>query len=82
MILYFVNGSKQKKELLESDYADDVFDALIGFFEEHRKFPHILEAQEDGDDLKIVFESQSEYFLLCGASPEEKEEFRGYVSEA
>lgn len=48
---------------------------MIGFFEEHGRFPHFLKAQTEGEDLKITFESQSEYFLLSGASGEEREEF-------
>ncbi len=75
MKIIFVNGSKQHKCLLESDYVDDLFDTMIGFFEEHGKYPHFLKAQTAGEDLKVTFESQSEYFLLSGASGEEREEF-------
>ena len=79
MKIIFVNGSKQQKCLLESDYADDLFDTMIGFFEEHGKYPHFLKAQTEGEDLKITFESQSEYFLLSGASEEQREEFSGFL---
>ena len=74
MKLYFINGSKQKKLLLESDYPDDIFDAVLGFFEEHGKFPHILRVDSKPDGVRVTFESSSEFFLIEEVSDEEKEE--------
>ncbi len=81
MKLYFINGSKQKKLLLESDYADDIYDTLIGFFEENGRFPHFLRADESEEGIVISFESSSESFLIEGASDEDAEEIKGNVEE-
>lgn len=64
MKLYFVNGSHQRKLLLESDYADDLYDILIGFFEEHGRYPHFLKIERLETSCEVHLESQSEYFLL------------------
>lgn len=81
MVLYFVNGSHQKKEIIESEYADDLYDMLIGFFEEHKHFPRFLEMRMDGDELIINFESQSEYFLIEEINDEEIKELEELVGE-
>ena len=81
MKLYFINGSKQKKLLLESDYSDDIYDTLIGFFEEHERFPHILKAEATDEGIRILFESSSESFLVEDASEEEAEEIKDYIRE-
>ncbi len=81
MKLFFINGSKQKKLLLESDYADDIYDSLIGFFEEHGRFPHFLRADQTDEGILISFESRSESFLIEDTSEEETEEIMGYVEE-
>ncbi len=81
MKLFFINGSKQKKLLLESDYADDIYDSLIGFFEEHGRFPHFLRADQTDEEILISFESRSESFLIEDASEDETEEIMGYVEE-
>jgi hypothetical protein len=79
MKLYFINGSKQKKLLLESDYSDDIYDTLIGFFEEHERFPHILKAEMTNEGIRISFESSSESFLVEDASEEEAKEIKDYI---
>jgi hypothetical protein len=75
MTLYFVNGSKQEKKLIETEYADDAYDTMIGLFEEHGKYPHFINMTDEGDDLKITFESQCEYFLLKDATSDDRDEF-------
>ena len=81
MILYFINGSHQRKLLLESDYVDDLYDMLIGFFEEHGKYPHFLKLERLSDNCEIHFESSSEYFMLEGADDEQVNEFSEFVDE-
>ena len=81
MKLYFINGSKQKKLLLESDYPDDIFDAVLGFFEEHGKFPHILRVDSKVDGVRVTFESSSESFLIEEVSDEETKELTDIFSE-
>jgi len=81
MTLYFVNGSRQRKMLLESDFADDLYDVMIGFFEEHGKLPHILETERVEGGLKIRFESQCEYFYLEDADVDVCQEFEELVGE-
>jgi len=81
MILYFVNGSHQQKLLLESDFADDLYDMLIGFFEEHGKYPHFLELKKYDNYCEVHFESVSEYFLLQDADDEMVAEFETLVNE-
>ena len=78
---YFVNRSRQKKLLLESDFPDDIYDSLIGFFEEHGSFPHTLKADKNEDGILIRFESSCESFLVEDATEEEAEEILGYVEE-
>ena len=79
MKLYFINGSKQKKLLLESDYSDDIYDPLIGFFEENERFPNILKAEMTNESIRISFESSSESFLVEDASEEETKEIKDYI---
>ena len=55
MTLYFVNGSKQEKKLIETEFADDAYDTMIGFFEEHGKYPHFINMTDEGDDLTPVY---------------------------
>ena len=81
MILYFVNGSHQQKLLLESDYADDLYDVMIGFFEEHGKYPHFLEMDRFDGSCEIHFESASEYFLLDDAEEPQMDEFEELMGE-
>lgn len=81
MKLYFVNGSRQKKLLLESDYSDDIFDGMIGFFEEHEKFPHFLKMEQGPNGIIVSFESSCESFLVEDASDDEIEELRELVEE-
>ena len=81
MFLYFVNGSHQQKLLLESDYADDLYDIMIGFFEEHGRYPHFLEMERYDDYCEVHFESATEYFLLSDVDSEEAAVFEGLVKE-
>ena len=42
MLLYFTNNSKQNKILIETEYAEDVYDEIMAFFEEHGIRPHFV----------------------------------------
>lgn len=53
MTLYFVNGSKQKKYIIESDYGEDIIDMIIDFFETHNRFPHMLSTTRAENNLII-----------------------------
>lgn len=64
MKLYFTNDSRQKKLLIESDYAEDIYDTTLTFFEEKRRFPHYLHLEEDKQCVKITFGSATECFLV------------------
>lgn len=81
MILYFINGSYQKKKLMESDYADDIYDMLTAFFEEHKHFPRFLKCKRADDSLIINFESVTEHFLVDDASESDEEELSKYIAE-
>ena len=81
MLLYFTNDSKQKKNLIESDYAEDIYDTILSFFEEHRKFPHFLRVEQEHDKVKISFESTSEFFYIEGVTVEEYEELQDLFVE-
>lgn len=81
MLLYFTNDSKQKKKLIESDYAEDIYDTILSFFEEHRKFPHFLHVEQEQDKVKISFESTSEFFYIEGVMAEEYEELQDLFAE-
>lgn len=75
MKLYFINGSKQKKELIESYYADDLYDVLLDFFDKHHAYPHTLNIEMNEKDAIIRFESTSECFLIEGVDEDEYSEF-------
>lgn len=81
MILYFVNGSHQRKCLFESDFVDDLYDVMIGFFEEHGKFPHFLEMKKDSNCCGVYFESSSEYFLFENIDNNQIEELSELIAE-
>ena len=64
MILYFVNGSKQKKKIIESDYGEDIIDMIIDFFETHNRFPHMMQIARVESNLIIRMANSSEHFLV------------------
>lgn len=72
MTLYFVNGSKQKKNIIESDFGEDIIDMIIDFFESHKRFPHILEIVDEADKLIIKINNSSEHFLIEDIDEENK----------
>ena len=73
MELYFTNDSRQKKLLIESDYAEDIYDTTIAFFEEKNKYPHFLHIEETDTNARISFGSTSEFFVIEGFSEEDYE---------
>ena len=64
MTLYFVNGSKQKKYIIESDYGEDIIDMIIDFFETHNRFPHLMQIARVESNLIIRMANSSEHFLV------------------
>ena len=64
MTLYFVNGSKQKKYIIESDYGEDIIDMIIDFFETHNRFPHLMKIAREESNLIICMANSSEHFLV------------------
>lgn len=76
MKLYFVNGSKQRKFMLETDYVDDIYDEIEAFFCEHHFEPHFLVTKRAENEWQIRFESQSEYFAIENVDDADEEEFR------
>lgn len=81
MILYFVNGSRQKKFLLQSDFVDDIYDVIIGFFEEHGKFPHILTGMKKDDKFEVHFDNSCEVFLIEDADNDNQNELMNIIKE-
>jgi len=81
VILYFVNGSHQKKKLIESDFADDLYDVLMDFFEEHKHFPRFLQMENKDKAVRITFESASEHFLVEDINEDEASEFEEIIKE-
>lgn len=76
MYLYFVNGSKQRKELVESDYVEDIIDVMIDFFETHNRFPHVMQAVRKDEFVMIIMANTSEHFLVTDVSEEDEEELK------
>lgn len=74
MKVYFTNDSKQKKTLMESDYAEDIYDVVIAFFEEHHTFPHFLHLEKKGDNAQVSFGSMTEFFVIEDLMDEDYEE--------
>lgn len=64
MTLYFTNISRQLKQIIKTDYPEDLFDAMMGFFEDHNHFPRFLSAEKEEDKIKISFLSTSECFIV------------------
>lgn len=81
MELYFVYGNKQKKKLVESDYADDIYDVVLAFFEEHKVFPHILRLERDGADAIISMPNTAECFCISNIDNEQYMELSGITEE-
>lgn len=81
MLLYFTNNSKQKKKLIESDYAEDIYDTILSFFEEHRKFPHFLHVEQEDNKTRISFGSVSEFFYVEGVSKMDYKELHELFQE-
>lgn len=81
MIIYFVNGSKQKKYLVESDYAEDIIDVIIEFFESHNRFPHKLELGVMDDELLVKIANTTEHFLITEASVEDVDMIKEWIDK-
>ena len=84
MTLYFRGGSKQKKVLISSDFAEDICDVILGFFEEHGKYPHFLQMDlcaGEENVLRISFGSSSEFFFIEQAAEEEIRCFEDFIRE-
>lgn len=81
MTLYFINGSKQSKELVESDYAEDIIDTIIDFFESHNRFPHIMTVDRNDSDLEIAMANTTEHFLITEVQEEDEIVIREGLSE-
>lgn len=80
MILYFINGSMQSKELIESDYAEDIIDIIIDFFESHGAFPHMLEGTRDGEDFLIRWPNTREHFRIKDVGEDEENTIREWMN--
>ena len=71
MILYFTNSSRQKKILADTDYVEDVYDEILGFFEYHKIKPHFIKLDKMDAGYKVCWNSQSEYFGCEGITADE-----------
>ena len=81
MILYFVNGSKQKKYLVESDYAEDIIDVIVEFFESHNRFPHRLELVVADDEIIVKIANTTEYFLITEVASEDADLIKEWIDK-
>lgn len=81
MKVYFTNDSKQKKTLIETDYAEDAYDVIIAFFEEHRNFPHFLQLEREENRAKISFGSYTEFFYVESVTDEDYEKIEELIKE-
>lgn len=80
MTLYFVNGSKQRKELIESDYAEDIIDVMLDFFEEHSRFPHILEYVRCKEGAQIMLGHSAEHFYIEDIGEDAEAEINEWIN--
>jgi len=81
MILYFVNGSKQRKYLIESDYAEDIIDVVIEFFESHNRFPHKLELVTGEEEIIVQIANTSEHFLITESTEEDVDVIKEWIDK-
>lgn len=81
MVLYFVNGSKQRKEVVESDYAEDMIDVIIDFFESHHKFPHVMKTVRIDQNLMITMENTAEHFLITDVNADDETEITKWSND-
>lgn len=81
MILYFVNGSKQKKYLVESDYAEDIIDVMIEFFESHNRFPHKLELVAVDNEIIVQIANTTEHFLVTETAAEDTDLIKEWIDK-
>lgn len=80
MTVYFVNGSLQKKKLIESDYAEDMIDIILDFFESHGSIPHMLEIRREQTDLLVVLPNTREHFLITDVGAEDEQIFADWIN--
>lgn len=81
MKLYFIYGNKQKKSLVESDYADDIYDVIISFFEDHNSFPHVITLGRNEGDAVVSIPNTLEHFLILDVSDEQFDELDELVKD-
>lgn len=81
MILYFVNGGKQKKYLVKSDYAEDIIDVIIEFFESHNRFPHRLELVVVDDEIIVKMANTTEHFLITEVASEDVDLIKEWIDK-
>lgn len=79
MKLLFVNDSRQRRELIETDYAEDVYDTIISFFEDNRVRPHFLEIANEDEVAVVSFGSMSEKFVVEDIEKEDIEIIRSLI---
>lgn len=72
MKLLFVNGSKQQKKIVESDYMEDIIDMILDFFETHNRFPHVMYMEEEDDYTCIKIAGTAEHFRITDVDEEGK----------
>lgn len=81
MLLYFTNNSKQKN-LIKTDYIEDVYDEIIAFFEDYKIRPHFIKVENFGAGCKITWNSQTEMFVCEDVMAEEIEELKDLLEGA
>lgn len=63
MLLYFTNNSKQNKILIETDYAEDVLDEVLAFFEAYHIHPHFVKVETvDRNTYHYIRAEHQKYF--------------------
>lgn len=80
MELRFVNGSNQKKKIIESDYMEDIIDMIIDFFETHNRFPHVMYLEHENDNICVSFIGTCEHFEILHVDEDGKCELADWVN--
>lgn len=67
--------------MVESDYAEDIIDVMIEFFESHNRFPHRLELVVVDNEIIVQIVNTTEHFLITEATSEDVDLIKEWIDK-
>lgn len=80
MKLYFINDSRQKRLLDETNYVEDIYDMIDAFFEDHGVKARFIQTSFK-QEWSVTFGSLSEKFLVEDYSEEDIQKAVRFLKE-